>query len=244
MKGLTTALLVSAGVLTQACSPALDVAPSPVVVAPIGVPSSITLSAMSGVGNAIGTVYLTAQIRDASGRGVGATVVRYTTTAGTLQPATVTADGGGLAQNLVTTTAPATITATAGSVTVAIDVVPTAPPPVFVPPPPVFPPVVPSPTPAPTPAPPGLVASMTCTPTSHAAACNLAVTYGGAPVQSTNVSKVDWDWGDGISAIVLNSPVASHAYAQAGSYHVGAMVTALTPDGLKMAFTSQDLKVP
>ena len=91
------------------------------------IPQTITITATPGLGASAGQVFLAANVRDASGLAVGNTTVRFATTAGVVQPASVLADGGGLAQATVTTSEPATVTASAGTVTVALTVTPTRP---------------------------------------------------------------------------------------------------------------------
>jgi PKD repeat protein len=91
----------------------------------------------------------------------------------------------------------------------------------------------------------GLVISLTCTPANHGpttpTSCNVSATYHGASLFSTAISKVDWDWGDGISHIVNGSPVDTHVYAQAGTYLIVPNVTANTVDGPKMTTTSKSV---
>ena len=75
-----------------------------------------------------------------------------------------------------------------------------------------------------------------------ATACNVSVTYGGASLPSAKVFGVDWDWGDG-GQDKSSGPVATHNYANAGSYVVIVNVNANTPDGVAVATTSTTLKV-
>ena len=119
--------LALAAAVLHGCSeiPPLATAPSPL--APPSLPATIALTWVGGVGATAGTVYLAAVVKDASGKGVPAVTVKYSTTTGVVQPATVVADAGGLAQATVTTSSTATITATAGSVTASIIVTPSPP---------------------------------------------------------------------------------------------------------------------
>lgn len=101
--------------------------------------------------------------------------------------------------------------------------------------------------PAPVAAPPAatLVATISCTPGTHATtatACNLSgLTFGGSPIASTAVTSAAWDFGDGI---VLNGLVVSHTYAVGGTYTVLATITANTSDGSKTTTASKSLDVP
>lgn len=117
---------------------------------------------------------------------------------------------------------------------------PPPPPPIFVPPPPTPPPSPPS-----SPSSPTLSATMSCTPATHGSQtpCNVSVTYGGQPLPSADVTRVDWDWGDGENTAHAGV-VASHPYAIAGSYTVVAEITADTADGSKRTTTSRQIVVP
>ena len=79
-----------------------------------------------------------------------------------------------------------------------------------------------------------LVATITCTPVASPGAtpCNVSLTYGGTTLSVTAITKIDWDWGDGLRD--LNSTaVKTHSYASPGTYTVIGSVTATTTDGSK-----------
>lgn len=105
--------------------------------------------------------------------------------------------------------------------------------------PPAPPPPAP-PAPAPT-----LSVTLTCTGNTHAtpSPCNVSATYGGVQLASTAITSAVWDFGDGSTQTILNSPLASKAYAQAGVYVVTATVTATTIDGAKTASASKSITV-
>jgi hypothetical protein len=215
---------------------------------PAAVPASISLTSVSGQGATTGQVYVSAMVKDASGKGVGAAIVTFTTTAGSFLATPITSDAGGLAQASLSTTGNATITASVGSVAGSLDVVPTAAvvvPPPYVPlptPPIVVPPVVPTP-----PAPLVLIVSLTCTAEPHGTktVCNVATSYNGAAVDSTLVNSVTWDWGDGTSETPpIFTPLGQHLYTQAGTYRIQATVTATPPlTGPKTAAASISVNV-
>jgi hypothetical protein len=93
---------------------------------------------------------------------------------------------------------------------------------------PVVPPVVTPPAPVK-----ALAATVSCTAQAHGTPtpCNVSVTYGADIVASNAVTSIVWDFGDGFTETVLNSPIRSRNYAQAGTYTVAATVTATTSDG-------------
>lgn len=187
-----------------------QLAPSPLP--PVAqIASTITLTSVAGMGATAGTVYVVAMVRDAAGKGVGAAVVHFATTAGTMRPDTVTADGGGQAQTTVTTTALSTVTATAGAATGAIDVTPTAAPT------PPTPAPVPPPTPPGPPAPGPLTVTIFVTP----AAAGSSTTFG---LASPALLQAVWTFGDG-SALTTTTAAASHVYASAGLFTAGVTVT-------------------
>ena len=105
------------------------------------------------------------------------------------------------------------------------------------------PPTPPPPTPAPT-----LAASMTCSPVPHPGftSCNVSATFGGSPIPSASITRVDWDWGDGSTNTTVppTAPVSSRSYVSAGTYQVFATVTAATTDGPKTTTTSKSVIVP
>ena len=88
--------LVVAGVVMHGCSDIPPIVPVPSPPAPPSIPATITVTSVPGLGATAGTVYLAAVVRDASGRGVPAATVRYSTTAGVVRPDTVIADAGAL----------------------------------------------------------------------------------------------------------------------------------------------------
>lgn len=250
--------------LLAGCGDIAPSSPTPTASAP-SIPATITVTATPGVGASTGQVFLAAMVRDGAGKGVGETAVHFATTTGSVQPADVRADPGGQAQATVLTPGAATITVTAGSARAAITVVPTAPPPPpvvspppvlspvpppFVPPPPQPPVVPPATPPPPPPAPATLAVSLICSPAAHGLGsptpCNLAATYGGLPIPSTAIVRVDWDFGDGSSQTVtgVGAALISHAYVQKGTYIIVAAVDALTFDGTKGGSASKSIDVP
>jgi hypothetical protein len=204
---------VVAGVVLHGCSeiPPLATVPSPPV--PPSIPATIALTWVGGVGATAGTVYLAAVVKDASGKGVPAATVRYSTTTGVVQPATVVADAGGLAQATVTTSSTATITAAAGSVTASITVTPSAP---ITPTP--SQPAVPPPAP-PGPPPPGaLTVTIFATP-------GIAGTSTTFSLATQALSQAVWTFGDSSPSVTTSTGFTTHVYAAAGIYPVGVTVT-------------------
>jgi hypothetical protein len=183
-------------------------------------------------GSSTGQDYVSATVKGASGKGVGAAIVRFTTTTGAFADTPITTDGGGLAQASLTTTGNATITASVGSVSRAraLDVVPTVQ--YVAPPSPVFPaPPAPPPPPATPVQPPG-VATVGCRTATGAVtkACNVSVVYNNQPIASTAITRVDWDWGDGtVVPMGGGSRLGTHVDAQAGAYRVGVTVSVTVP---------------
>jgi hypothetical protein len=236
--------LVVLCLFTTACGAANPTQATPIA-PPAAVPASISLSSVSGVGAATGQVYVNALVKDASGKGVSAAIVTFTTTAGSFAVTPITADGGGLAQASLTTTGNATIAASVGAVSSTLAVVPT--PAVVVPPPYVplpTPPIVPPVIAPPVVLPPALSVSLGCTPGTPpvATGCNVAAIYGGVPVNSDMITLVSWDWGDGIPVNIFGSPIGSHPYAQAGTYLVAVIVHA-TPPGVVSQSAAASLSV-
>jgi GH25 family lysozyme M1 (1,4-beta-N-acetylmuramidase) len=121
----TPRVILGLVVLTAACAAHTPGAPTPIAV-PAPVPASLTLTSVSGIGASAGQVFVDATVLDAAGKGIGGSVVHFSTTAGTFPADNITADGGGLAQATVNTTATATITATTGPVSGQLTVVPNA----------------------------------------------------------------------------------------------------------------------
>jgi PKD repeat protein len=107
------------------------------------------------------------------------------------------------------------------------------------PPAPPSPPAPPPPTPLPS-----LSADLTCTALAHGSPspCNVNASYGGVLLPSAAISNVSFDWGDGLTS--SNGVVSTHTYANAGSYHVFATVTATTVDGSKTVTTSTAIDIP
>lgn len=109
---------------------------------------------------------------------------------------------------------------------------------------------IPPPPPPPTPAPASLAASLTCTIAAHVAACNIAATYGGVTVPSTDITSVDWDLGNGHGETTVQpvAPVIGYTYPLAGTYLVVAGVHAnVTIDGVfvpKTTTTSKSVVIP
>jgi PKD domain len=82
------------------------------------------------------------------------------------------------------------------------------------------------------PTPNAFAATLTCTAgtTSAATTCNVSATYKGTAIQSSQITGVEFDWGNGN----LNNnkmPFGSYTYPQAGTYVVVARVSANAPDG-------------
>jgi hypothetical protein len=204
---------VVAGVVLHGCSdvPPLLTVPSPPAVP--SVPATISLTWVGGIGATAGTVYLAALVKDASGKGVPAVTVRYSTTAGVVQPATVVADGGGLAQATVTTSSTATITATAGSATASITVTPSAP----ITPPPSQPPTPPPGPPAPPP-PGALTVTIFATP-------GVAGTTTTFSLATQALSQAVWSFGDSSPSVTTSTGFTTHVYAAGGTYPVDVTVT-------------------
>ena len=90
-----------------------------------------------------------------------------------------------------------------------------------------------------------LTAAMSCTAhlTLDRASCNVTGTFNSATVPSAQVTRVDWDWGDGT---VSNStgPAQTHDFAQPGTYTVVAIMTATTSAGSKSATAIRSVEVP
>lgn len=108
-------------------------------------------------------------------------------------------------------------------------------------------PAPPAPAPPTPPAPPPtLSATLTCTPVAHGSnsSCNVTASYRDT-LPSGAITKVDWDWGDGVVELATTSPVRTHNYTNAGTYTVFATVTATTSDGAKIADpTSKTIVIP
>lgn len=103
----------------------------------------------------------------------------------------------------------------------------------------------PPPTPAPTPTPAAaLVATLTCTAVASPGntSCNVNLTYGGSAVSVINITRIDWDWGDGTAVetgLPASAAVRTHPYAHPGAYTVLATVTAnVGTDGSKGPVTA------
>jgi len=73
-------------------------------------------------------------------------------------------------------------------------------------------------------------------------ACNITATYNGSTLPSAKVFGVDWDWGDG-GQDKSSGPVATHNYANAGTYTIIVNVNANTPDGVATQMASATLVV-
>jgi hypothetical protein len=87
----------------------------------------------------------------------------------------------------------------------------------------------------------GFVATIACPKTTTLAqACNVATTLNGVAQQSSTITRVDWDWGDGQTTHTEGSlaPVSSHTYANAGTYTVFATVTGAPPLGVSQTVTT------
>jgi PKD repeat protein len=319
--------------LVSGCSPKSLTAPTPVL-DDAAAPYTLTLGAMAGEGVDAGQGAITAKVQNLHGAVLPGIMVRFTTDVGTLSVASMLTTTNGMAATTVTAASSATITATAGTLTMRSVVTsqpvtpgPGTPTPTPTPGPPsapggslsislsatpatlgtqtivsanlvgaswpvslawtfgdgtgttstgvstshgytalgsyvvsavvrdadgrtasasttaiVTPAVVPSPPSGP---PTGLALTLGCVPAvaGSPTACNVAVTYNGASLASGAVSKIDWDWGDGIAQIVNGSPIATHTYTQAGTYRVEANVSATTVDGTRQARTSTSVEI-
>jgi len=73
---------------------------------------------------------------------------------------------------------------------------------------------------------------LTCTAgtTTTVTTCNVSATYKGTPIQASQITRVEFDWGDG-NLNNVPAPVASYFYPRIGSYVVVARVSARAPDG-------------
>jgi hypothetical protein len=252
--------VVVVAVVVSGCGYRTPTSPAPVVVAPSTTPASLQLLASTRGDLAIEIV---AKVLTADGRFVPGVAVTFATSAGALSTDLATTDANGLARTILMSSETAFVSATTGALSastsvtssVPVAVVPAPPvyPPPLPPPPPSspgpapVPPPSPAPTPTPTPAPAaGLVVTFGCTAATHGSptVCNLAATYNGAPVQSTNVKWVDWEFGDGTSQIVTTTPLISRTYLQAGMYLINANVDVLTSAGILKAFASQTVRIP
>lgn len=90
-----------------------------------------------------------------------------------------------------------------------------------------------------------MTATMSCTPhaTLNRVSCNISSTYNGSPVPSGDVTRVDWDWGDG-SETASTAPLQDHLYGQPGTWTIVGVVQAMTNDGPKTATASKTVTVP
>jgi hypothetical protein len=95
---------------------------------------------------------------------------------------------------------------------------------------------------------PTLGASLTCVPSAHGTPtpCNLAATWGGAPVDSSAITHVVWDFGDGQDQTIdgAGAALASHVFAQAGTYLIVANVSATAGGGTPATTTSKLVIIP
>jgi hypothetical protein len=203
------ALLVLA-VFSAACAAGTPTSPTKPAV-PTAVPAAIVVTAVSGIGASAGQVFVDATVQDATGKGIGDVVVQFTTTAGTYVADTITADGGGLAQAVVTTTVPATVTATTGTVAGHLDVVPTAAP---VPPPPGTPP-----SPPPAPAQPTITLAPVATTVGLSTLLQANAFLNGVPA-----AGYGWSFGDGATFQGV-SAATMHTYTSVGSFTTRVTVT-------------------
>ncbi len=92
------------------------------------------------------------------------------------------------------------------------------------------PPPPPPPAPSPTPAPPSFAVTLGCSAAGHVTSCNVSATFG-ADVVTSSISSLDVDWGDGGAIEHFASALATHTYAQPGSYTIIATATAGTHSG-------------
>jgi len=201
---------MAASVLSACSSAPTIVYPTPP--SPASIPQTITITTTNGIGSSAGQVYVAATVRDASGRAVEAVTVRFATTAGTVQPAAVTSDGGGLAKTTVTTSVHATVTVTAGAVASTIDVTPTAN---------VNPGPTPSPPPTPTPSPGPPPQPLTVTILATPGAAGTITTFS---LAAPALQQETWTFGDSSAPITTTNHTASHVYSLAGIYTVGVSV--------------------
>jgi hypothetical protein len=239
-----SALLAGCG----SSSPTAPAAPAPTLQAIFLVAPDWTLPA--GGGSLEITVLTTGTLPNST---VPNTAVTVSTTDGTLSASHLTTDADGRARVTWTGPGAATISATAGAVTVSHGVVietPPTPPP----PPPTGSPApgpVPPPTPAPTPAPAYtsfIVVSGTYLPETDAFAAGAAVAFSvavngnGGPMPAAFTFNWDFD-GDGTIDAVTTAPrstATTYAYPAAGTFHP--TVTAVA-DGISVTSAPTTVKV-
>jgi PKD repeat protein len=87
----------------------------------------------------------------------------------------------------------------------------------------------------------GFVATIACPKTTtQTQACNVTTSLNGVAQQSSTITRVDWDWGDGQTTQTNGSfaPVSSHLYTNPGTYTVFATVTGAPPLGVSQSTTT------
>jgi Bacterial Ig-like domain (group 1)/PKD domain len=208
-------------------------------------PSRIVIDFVSGTG----TAHITARVLNSVGDALIGQRVTFSTDAGTIAPTQAMTDTDGHALTVLTSSASAHVTATAGTlraespiaIQAAIQPLPPAPPPVLTPTPP--PPVPPAPTPPPTPS---IALTLECTPAAPPAltGCHVTLTAPDGTPLTTTISRVDWDWGDGnVDVLTVNPIVTQHAYVVSGTYTVFVKVyESALPSGSMTASTA--IKIP
>lgn len=223
----TTTATVSATGGTITTSTIINAPPPVVVLAPLAVRASATSATIGGA------TILTASATNAA----LSPQYAWTFGDGTSAPADASPSTAHTYPRTGTFTATVTVTDGAGrTATSSTSAVVNAVPVVQPPPPPLPPP------------PTALSASLSCSNLALVMQCNVAATFGSDTVASTDITGVDWDWGDGDTTAqnaALPKPIGSHTYHQPGVYLIVATLT-VTPraNGAITATTSKSVTVP
>jgi hypothetical protein len=91
---------------------------------------------------------------------------------------------------------------------------------------------------APPPTPAAFAAAIGCPKsTTQTQACNVSAIANGVTLPSNAITKISWDFGDGLAELGT-SPAVQHAYAHPGTYTVFATVTATVSDGVTQIGTA------
>jgi PKD repeat protein len=205
--------LVALAVLVSACSSPL--APNnPALVPELAetAPFTLSLNGTAGTGASGGTASIVARVQNSHGTNLAGVMVSFKTDVGSLSSASAETIADGTASLMLTAATPATITASAGTLTAHTSIhsnpnVPTVPPV----------PDGPAPAPPGPPAPGPLEVRLLVTP----GATGTATTFG---LASSGISRAVWTFGDGAST-TTTVPSASHVYAAAGSYTASVTIT-------------------
>lgn len=172
----------------------------------LSVPSQVTLGALPGSGAQANIAALTARVQNANGAALGNVLVTFTTTRGSITPASVTTGSDGSASATLVASDTANVTAAVGTLaahTLVATQTPTTPS---------------NPTPTPTPAPPP-----TPTPTLPAVFLNVSSSgTTGVPLTfgiSTSAIGVKWTWDFGDGATIFSTAFTmTHTYATRGTW--------------------------